>query len=886
MPKTSLLILFAAVPLTPAAGLAQPSRIVGKIDTAQRITLAGHLHPRALPQYDQGPVDPNMVLPIVTVELERSPVQQAALKKLLAEQQDPSSPNYHKWLTPQQFADQFGSSQDDINKIVEWLKSQSLTVTSVAPSRNAVTVSGTAATVEKAFGVEIHRYLINGESHFANATNPSVPAAFSGVISGIRGLNNFRLRPQLKSRKIVPQASNPHYTTTQGGQIAHYLAPEDVATIYNITPLHNAGLNGSGQKIVVVGQTDIRTADINQFRSTFNLPAINLQQILVPGSADPGVIPPCEPSTPASEECGDLSETDLDLELSGAVAPNATIIFVYADPNTTGGVETAVEYAIQQNLAPVISMSYGDCEYAYSASQVNSMQSLAQQANAQGITWFAASGDDGATDCYGDPFADADNLVSVDMPGSIPEVTAVGGTEFVDTNSNWNATNDANGGSALGYIPETTWNDTAEDAGTCGTPVCPSASGGGASIYFPKPSWQAGEGVPNDNARDVPDIAISASADHDGYIIYSSDGCDSATSTNTCQMIVGGTSVGAPQMSGLFTLLNQQLVASGKQSAPGLGNINPGLYSLFGTAYAADFHDITTGNNDITITCTRFERGCTSGSVGFSAGPGYDQVTGIGSVNADAVLTGWTSSGSTSPGGGQTTSSTPTISAVLNAASFQQGFAPGELVSVFGSGLAPAAQGASNVPLPSQMQGVTAMVTQGSNNLTAYLDYVSASQINLQIPYELAPGTATLTINNNGSTVSTTFPVVAAAPGIFTDANDAPVPNTSASAGQTVTLFITGAGAVTPTQRDGVAPPANTPIGNLPVPTQSVTVTIGGLGGVPGLTAPTTFVGIPEALVGVVQINYTVPANAPLGPQPIVVTVGGVASTAATLTIQ
>ncbi|HEY7389638.1 MAG TPA: protease pro-enzyme activation domain-containing protein [Bryobacteraceae bacterium] len=868
--------MFAAVCLVPVAGMAQQSRIVGKIDNAQRITLAGHLHPRALPQYDRGAVDPNMVLPRVTVELQRSPAQQAALKQLLAEQQDPASPNYHKWLTPQQFADRFGASQDDINKIEQWLQSHNLTLISVAAARNSITVTGTAAEVEKVFGVEIHRYVINGQPHFANATNPSVPAAFRGVIGGIRGLNNFRLRPQLKSRAIVPRASNPHSTDSQGN---HYLTPEDVANIYNLKPLYSGGLNGSGQKIVVVGQTDIRTADIDQFRSTFNLPAINLQQVLVPGSPDPGVIPPCESSTPASEECGDLSEADLDLELSGAVAPNATIIYVYADPNTTGGVETAIEYAIQQNLAPVISMSYGDCEYAYNAAQITSMQSLAQQANAQGITWFAASGDSGAADCYGDTFPNADNLISVDMPGSIPEVTAVGGTEFVDGNSNWNAANDANGGSALGYIPETGWNDSAGDGS-------PSASGGGASIYFSKPSWQTGTGVPNDGARDVPDIAISASADHDGYIIYSSDGCNGSRSTNTCKIIVGGTSVGAPQFSGMFTLVNQQLVASGAQSSPGLGNINTELYSLFQSSQG-HYHDITTGNNFITITCPRFERGCTSGNIGFSAAPGYDQVTGIGTVDAGDLLAAWkansSGSGGSGTGGGQNSTAAPKISAIVNAGSYLQGFAPGELVSVFGSQLAPVDQGASSVPLPKQMQGVTATV----NNIPAYLDYVSGSQINLQIPYELTPGsTATLTINNNGSTVSTTFPMTAAAPGIFTDSNGAPVPNTSAAPGQTVTLFITGAGSVTPAINDGVAPPGSAPIGNLPTPTQSVTVTIGGLGGVAGLTAPTTFVGIPEGLVGVVQINYTIPPNAPLGPQPVVVKVGGVASTAATLTIQ
>ncbi len=870
MLKTSLPVLFAVVCLS-IAGLAQPNRIVGRIDNSRRITLAGHLHPRALPQYDQGPVDSNMVLPRVTVELQRSPAQQAALQQLLAEQQDLSSPNYHKWLTPQQFADQFGASQDDIDKIVEWLKSQNLTVISVAQARNAISVTGTAAEVEKAFGLEIHRYVINGASHFANATNPSVPAAFSGVIGGIRGLNDFRLRPQLKPRAIVPNGSKPRYTDSQGN---HFLAPEDIATIYNLKPLYNSGLNGQGQSIVVVGQTDIRTADIQQFRSTFNLPAINLQQVLVPGSPDPGIVRPCTGNI--QTDCGDLSEADLDLELSGAVAPNATIIYVYSTD-----VMTSAQYAIDQNLAPVLSMSYGDCEYAYDSAQASSMQSLAQQANAQGITWFAASGDSGATDCNGDTFPNANNLASVDMPASIPEVTGVGGTEFVDSGSNWNATNDANGGSALGYIQEMAWNDTDTDGS-------PSASGGGASIYFAKPSWQTGAGVPNDGARDVPDIAISASADHDGYIIYSSDGCNGSRSTNTCQTIVGGTSVGAPTFAGMFTLVNQQLVASGAQSKPGLGNINPQLYSL-AQSTPGGYHDITTGNNQITTTCTGSRFGCTPTTVGYTAGPGYDQVTGIGTVNAGTLLTAWKAgSGGTGTSGGTgggngTSSQTPGIAALVNAASYQQKFAPGELVSVFGTELAPGAQAASSVPLPTQMQGVTATV----NNLPAYLDYVSPGQINLQIPYELTPGsTATLTINNNGSTMSMPFTVTAASPGIFTNGNGSPVPNTSASPGETATLFITGAGTVTPAISDGVGPAAGTPIGNLPVPTQSVTVTIGGLGGVAGVTAPTTFVGVPEGLVGVVQINYTVPANAPLGPQPIVVTVGGVASTAATLIIQ
>ncbi|HLI83588.1 MAG TPA: protease pro-enzyme activation domain-containing protein [Bryobacteraceae bacterium] len=869
MPKTSLLILFGAVCLTPVAGLAQPSRIAGRIDNTQRITLAGHVHPQALPQYDQGAVDPNMVLPRVTVELKRSAAQQAALEHLLAEQQDPASPNYHKWLTPQQFAAQFGANQDDINKIEAWLQSQNLQVTGVAQSRNAISVSGTAAAVEKAFGTQLHRYVINGESHFANATNPSIPAAFSGVIGGVRGLNDFRLRARVKPRGMAPGAK-PDYTDASGD---HYLAPEDIATIYNLKPLYNAGLNGAGQSIVVVGQTDIRTADIQQFRSAFNLPAMSfpapnqactstpcLQQVLA-GPQDPGIVPPCTDTTQTN--CGDLSEADLDIELAGAVAPNATVIYVYSTD-----VLVSAQYAIDQNLAPVLSMSYGDCEYAYQAAEVVSLESLAQQANAEGITWFSASGDSGATDCVGDPIPNPESIISVDVPASIPEVTGVGGTEFSEGTGNyWNATNDAGGGSATGYIPEIAWNDSAADGS-------PSASGGGASIYFAKPSWQTGAGVPADGARDVPDVSISASADHDGYIIYSSDytrgGCPGTLPPNPCQMIVGGTSTGAPTFAGMFALVNQHLMTSGAQATPGLGNINPQLYSL-AQSTPAGYHDVTTGNN-IVSTCRTFQRGCDTGSAGFNAGPGYDQVTGIGTVDAGALLTAWKSSG----GGGQITPASPSIAAIVNAASYKQAIAPGELISIFGSQLAPGAQSASNVPLPISMQGVTASV----NNVPAYLLYVSPNQINLQVPYETPAGNATVTISNNGHTASAPFTVAAAAPGIFVDASDAPVPNATADRGQTVTLFITGAGAVMPAVADGAAPAAGTPIANLPAPAQPVTVTIG------GVNAPTTFVGIPMALVGVVQVNYTVPANVPTGQQPVVVTVGGVATPAAMLTVQ
>lgn len=792
--------------------------------------------------------------------LQRTDAQQADLAQLLAHQQDPSSPDYHHWLTPEQFADRFGVSQVDLNQIIAWLKSQNLAIAGVARARNWVAVSGAAGAVEQAFGARIHHYSVNGELHYANATEPSLPAALQGVVFAIRGLTDFRLRPALRRRgSVAPSAIRPMYTnaTVCASSIApsgFCIGPDDLATIYDIKPLYNAGLNGSGQTIAVAGQTDIVTDDITQYRTFFNLPAINLQQTLVPGSPDPGI-----------STSGDLGESDLDLELAGAVARNATINFVYSND-----VMTSAQYAIDQNLAPILSISYGDCEADTPLSEANSMQAMAQQANAQGITWFAAAGDSGATDCYGDG-GNLDNVVSVDIPASLPEVTGIGGTQLVEGTGNyWSATNSAGNASALSYIPETAWNTSAMDG-------MPSATGGGASAYFAKPSWQAGAGVPADSARDVPDLSLSGSPDHDGYLIFSSDPSlcgGSRRSASTCEAIIGGTSVGPPTFAGLAGLLNQSFVSKGLQSSPGLGNINPMLYGLFQSTPSA-YHDITTGNNMIDVTCTRFDPGCTPGPVGFSAGPGYDPVTGIGSVDASALLTAWTNAL-----GNQSTLSTPTgppaIAAITNAGSFATAYAPGEIISIFGSNLAASTRAAASVPLPSSMGGASVTI----NGLTAPLIYVSSGQLNVQVPYETPVNTSvTLQVNDNGQIATSSFVAAAAAPGIFTTQQGTPVPFASATPGQVITLYLTGAGAVSPAQTDGAAPAAGTPVASLPAPAQTVTVTVG------GVNAPIVFTGIPVGLVGVLQINYQVPATAPAGPQPVVVTIGGIASSAATLTV-
>jgi uncharacterized protein (TIGR03437 family) len=652
--------------------------------------------------------------------------------------------------------------------------------------------------------------------------------------------------------------------------------------------------------------------------------------LLVPGSSNPG-------NNPAS---GDLTESDIDLEWSGAVAPNASIIFVYSTD-----VMTSVQYAIDQNVAPVVSISYGSCEPETPRSEADAFQEWAQQANAEGITWFAASGDDGAADC-----ADSQNPgLSVDLPGSVPEVTSSGGTEFAEESGMyWSTTNSATGGSALSYIPETTWNDSVEDGE-------PSASGGGASVLFSKPSWQTGPGVPGDNARDVPDISLNASDDHDPHMVY----------TEGSLQGWGGTSFSAPSFAGLTALLNQKL------GSGGVGNINPKLYSL-AQSNPSIFHDITSGNNIVTVPCSRRAFNCTPTPVGYHAGSGYDQATGLGTVDAYQLIMGWNGASTTPPPASSsnltllanlasvaandvvylmasvtsTTGTTPTgsisfsigetslgsaeltgsastatatlavnglqlpvgsgtitatyngtssasvtvsvtasgsgstavpqIAGLTNGASFKQAFAPGETLSVFGSNLSPVTQSASSVPLPLSTSGVAVLV----NGIAAPLYYVSSGQLNVQIPYEIAPGsTAVVSINNNGHVTTQSIQVAAAAPGIFTTSAGVLVPTASAPLGQEIAFYITGAGAVSPAIADGAAPPTSTPIADLPAPTQRTTVTIG------GVPATIDFIGNPVEVVGVTQINVQVPNGIATGVQPVVVTIGGVPSSPATITL-
>jgi hypothetical protein len=603
----------------------QPDRITATIDSSQTVVVKGTVHPLAQPHEDQGRMDPGTRLEGVTMAFRLSAAQQKDLDKLLVDLQDPSSPQYHEWLTPEEFGARFGMSDSDLARVQAWLQSKGFTIDNIAPSHNRISFSGAVGQLESAFHMEMHRYLVDGEEHFANATEPSMPAAFANLVIGLNNLHSFRPKPRAKVRQ-VPPAAQAHFTSSISG--SNFVAPGDFAVIYDLNPLYSTGLDGTGETIAVAGQTALGSSssnsfvDVEAFRAAAGLPTKDPTLTLVPSSGTSTV------------STADLLEADLDVEWSGAVAKNATINYVYVGNKANFSVWDSITYAVNQKIGSVISTSYGFCETLQAPGFISSFDTVIAQANTQGQTITAASGDSGAADC--DAGSATHGLV-VDHPASSPGVTGLGGTEFSGDQGNpapyWSprGTSDLIT-SALQYIPETGWNDTT------GTSL--SASGGGKSGIYAKPSWQTGTGVPTDNFRHVPDISLSASANHDGYLVCSGGSCTSGfrTGAGGSLTVVGGTSAASPSFAGIVAILDQ---ATGASS--GLGNINPTLYTLAASTPLA-LHDVTTGNN--IVPCTAPSTNCPSGTtqIGYTAGVGYDQVTGLGSVDANVFVTNWPSS--------------------------------------------------------------------------------------------------------------------------------------------------------------------------------------------------------------------------------------------------
>ena len=576
-------------------------------------------------------------------------------------------------------------------------------VNSVSKGKIFVEFSGTAGQVQQAFHTEIHHYNVNGKEHTANNADPSIPEALSPVVAGIVSLNDFFAKPlhhdagsfrrDPLTRKWKPldetAQTQPLFTATSSQGTAELVSPYDFATIYNLVPLWNAGIDGTGQTVAIAGRSDINLSDVATFRSSFGLPA-NAPTVIVNGT-DPGV-----------PNADDKIENTLDVEWSGASAKGATIKFVTtASTNTSDGSVASSIYIIDNDLAPVMSYSYGSCELAQGTAGNMADNLLWQQGAAEGITEFVASGDQGSAACDGGQSAPygAEHGLQVSGSATTPYDVAVGGTDLNWANSSgtyWNATNAANGSSALGYIPEVPWNGTCvsdaldeliggtaagfDEEQTCealleqdidislvnvtggsgGVSACttptsntPNSCAGG----YAKPSWQTGTGVPADGKRDIPDVSLFASSGAlmSAYLICDSDigACDFTNVDDATAQAVGGTSVASPAMAGIMALINQ------KMGHP-QGNANAGFYALaamdnrsncnsntVGSGNSCNFYDVTSDNNSVpclpnTQNCTVHHTGDEVGVLdGYTAGTGYDLATGLGTINAGNLVNNW-----------------------------------------------------------------------------------------------------------------------------------------------------------------------------------------------------------------------------------------------------
>jgi subtilase family serine protease len=671
MSSRILYTLAVVVCISPFALLSQTAKrplITENVDNARLHTLAGNTRPEANAQNDLGAVPTDFAMDHMQLQLQRSATQEQALQTFIDQLHNPKSPNFHKWLTAEQFGQLYGSSQQDVTAITSWLQSQGFTVNALAPSRMNIDFSGNAGQVQQAFHTAIHYLNVNGVRHSANMSDPQIPAALAPAVAGVVSLHDFTPHSMRKAR--------PQYTFTSQGQVTQAVTPADLATIYNLTPLFGGGYTGQGQTIAVVEDSNLyNTSDWDTFRSTFGLTQYTSGSLTTvhPSGGGGNCANPGVPSG------GDDGEAALDVEYSSAAAPGAAILLAScADTRTTFGGLIAFENLIGGDNPPsVISVSYGECEAENGAASNAAFNSAFQQAVAEGISVFVAAGDEGAASCDAGATG-ATHGIGVSGWASTPYNVAVGGTDFGDTyagttSTYWSSTNTAKYGSALSYIPEIPWNASCassllsnylnyatpygaegfcasatarEDelqavaAGSGGPSGCatgaPSAEGvvSGTCKGYAKPSWQSLTGVPSDGVRDIPDVSLFAGSGIWGhyYVTCWSDvreGGAPCTGDPSSWAGAGGTSFASPIMAGIQALVNQKTGSS-------QGNPNYVYYQLAATASCNSsngdpgvsscvFHNVTQGDIDVNCSGTENcfgETTSTSGGLGRRGGGG------------------------------------------------------------------------------------------------------------------------------------------------------------------------------------------------------------------------------------------------------------------------
>ncbi|HEX4507050.1 MAG TPA: S53 family peptidase [Alphaproteobacteria bacterium] len=655
-----LVLAFAAIaPAWAEEGAASRSVVVDRIDENQRVTLAGNTRARLrdLP----GVKTPDTTrLEHIHMQLRSTPEREQAAETYIEQLTEPNSANYHKWLTADEFGSRFGAAEADIAKVTAWLKSKGFAVNHVYPNRLMIDFSGNAGQVLRAFNAEIDKVVVNGANILTNTHDPQVPAALAPVVDGIVSLNNFRPHA---TRSPRPAVTAPCSTPCQA------VGPGDMATIYGLSRLFQAHLDGRGQTIAVVEPSNLYSvSDWNTFRRVFRLTSHTTGRLTTSHPAAAGGAACDDPGVQA----GDDAEAALDAEWATAAAPGAIIrVASCASTSATSGVFIALQHLVNAKAPPqLISVSWAVCEAENGAAMNAAFNRVYQQAAAQGISVFVASGDSGASGCAPGPGSTSSGI-GVNGMGDSRYAVSVGGTDFSDTYSGttsryWKANAGAPWSTAKSYIPEIPWNDNCAsvlvaqfyggtsttygadsfcNAGASGSFQTLSAGGGGPSrCYsgtpsvsgqvsgtckgFPKPNYQKGfPGMPADGVRDTPDVSLFAADGVAWGHAYATCFTDQSSGGGPCTGNPqgwagnsGGTSYGAPIMAGIHAILNQHKGQRQGNPLPVYYSLakrqygkagNPNCYADKGNTIGTNciFHDIVRGDVDVycdgTVSCLK-----------------------------------------------------------------------------------------------------------------------------------------------------------------------------------------------------------------------------------------------------------------------------------------
>src|ERR1700688_2026906 len=749
--SATLMLIAPATLVAQTNGSLVTSRIIQSIDENARITLKGNVRKDLATAPDFGSGEDGKPLHLYLL-LQRTTAQQADLDNLIARQQQPTAPEYHKWLAPKKFGARFGASPEDIAKITAWLESHGFQVRSVLNNASTIDFAATAGQVRDTFHTELHYFNIRGGKYLANVKDPQIPAALAPVVAGIKGLIKI---PAHTNHTPIRQASydahthrwhtvdsagkagaKPAFDDAADGDLD--VTPQDFYTIYNVNPVFTSGHLAATATVAVIEESDMEYGTVNSstdvatggdvatFRTLFGVPGtLNMHVYHGYGTVtcnDPGIDP---------DGTGEDEEASLDAEWINATAPSANLIFMSCDQSPDNGIFSSMAALVDNSLSDVMSLSYGDSELNYVSSDYSSQDTLYAQAATQGQSIFISSGDSGSDVNDQNTGGTATSGINVNAFGS-PLVTVAGGTDFSDYYDSqeggpaesiyWSSPNTTHYGSALGYIPETAWNESCASSilavysGYTGTGLCATGNftdgwvvggSGGISTHYAVPAWQTGiSGYSNSNHAQ-PDIAGFASAGFWGHALIFCDSNPIDASMSGCTSEAnfaeaGGTSFVAPYMAGVAGLLRDY---TGSRQ----GLLNPALYALAKGQYTAAatktvcysngqtsnigvttglpasaciFNDVTTSNND--VPCAAGSTSCfvnsgdsfgmlsltgsSSLTVAYPSTIGFDEVTGLGTVNVHNLITEWNTAFTSTTGlKASPTSITPSQSTVLTA---------------------------------------------------------------------------------------------------------------------------------------------------------------------------------------------------------------------------